>query len=274
MQQLSENLIYWGGEGPIVHLAHANSFHPGTYRNLIKELTRHFKVYTSLARPFIDRYKIDDFHSFHQFAEDFITIAKSQNWNNIIGIGHSQGALTSMIAHSKNHNIFSKLIFIEPPIISAYLYPILKLIPYALAKNYVPPSKIALKRKNSWKSKEEAFHFFRIKKVFSSFTDEALWDMVNFNLESHGNKVFLKHSQYWESKIYCTIENPWPYLETISLKTMAIRGMESDVINDKIWHKWKTKTPHFSFQEIPDSGHLLPMEEPSKVSSAIINFLN
>jgi hypothetical protein len=41
-----------GGEGPIIHLAHANGFPPGTRRPLADALSDHYRVIALLSRPF------------------------------------------------------------------------------------------------------------------------------------------------------------------------------------------------------------------------------
>jgi hypothetical protein len=43
----------------------------------------------------------------------------------------------------------------------------------------LPAVKIALRRRDHWSSRQEAFDHFRPKSVFARLTDEALWDYVS-----------------------------------------------------------------------------------------------
>lgn len=269
----NNEMISWGGNGPILHLAHANSYHPGTYLSLINLLKPHFDVYSILARPFHSKYNQEDFSSFYQLRDDFLRIAEAQKWENIIGIGHSQGSLVSMLADIKHPGLFSKLILIEPPIIPQYVYFLLKIIPYQYSKHLVPPSKIALNRRHKWMSKEEAFDFFRIKTVFSKFSDETLWNFIHFGLNEDENGEFrLVHSKYWESKIYCSITNPWPLVKRMTTPSLCIRAGETDVIKPESWKKWQSTQKHASFLEIPETTHLVPFESHEILAQHIIEF--
>ncbi|MGZ3458945.1 MAG: alpha/beta fold hydrolase, partial [Archangium sp.] len=40
----------WGGTGPVLHLAHANGFPPGSYRKLIEALKPRYHVFTLRSR--------------------------------------------------------------------------------------------------------------------------------------------------------------------------------------------------------------------------------
>ncbi len=266
-------MIFWGGKGPILHLAHANSFHPGTYIELIEMLKQHFSVYSILFRPFHKQSKPDHLHNWDVLRDDLIRSFDEMKWKNVIGVGHSLGSTVTMMAAIQRPDLFSKLVIIEPPCVNPMFFPILNITPYFLAKHLVPPSRVALKRRHKWTSKEEAYDLFRRKRVFKHWSDETLRAYVKHGLSPDDHGTYrLTYSKYWESKIYCTIENPYKLFKDISHESLCIRGEKSDVINGKNWGKWKQLQSDATFENVKDAGHHVPLERPKHVALRILNF--
>lgn len=265
--------INWGGDGPILHIAHANSYHPGIYKELITLLKPHFEVHSILTRPFRKEHNYEDFNSWNQFRDDFLELAYKKNWKNIIGAGHSLGSTITMMAAIKQPEIFSKLIIIEPPCIDWFLYPLIDIIPYSIGKSLIPPSKIALKRRHKWSSKEEAFDHFRKKSIYNRVSDAGLRAFIDHGLaEDENGEYRLTHSKHWESKIYCTIENPYRLFPKLSQPSLCIRAAESDVIRDRNWDQWQKVHKNAKFVNIKAGGHLVPIEKPLELAKEIISF--
>jgi pimeloyl-ACP methyl ester carboxylesterase len=272
---MKQKMINWGGKGPILHLAHANSFHPGTYIELIEALKQRFEVHSFLSRPFDQGSNPDDMDNWDLLRDDFIQAADEHGWKDIIGIGHSLGSTITMKAAIKRPDLFSKLVIIEPPCIDQIYFSLLAIFPYSLSKNVVPPSKIALKRRHKWPSRENAFKLLRPKRIFSKWSDETLKAYLEYGLTEDENGEFrLTFTKYWESKIYCTIENPYKMFPKITHPALCIKGEDTDVINERNWSKWKRIQTNAKFENIPDAGHLVPMEQPAHLASSIFDFIN
>lgn len=270
---MKENLINWGGNGPILHLAHANSYHPATYELLIEELKPHFEVQSILFRPFQKDKNVADFDNWNLLRDDFLEIAYKHNWTNIVGLGHSLGSTVSMMAAIKQPEIFSKLVIIEPPCIDQIFFTALNLIPYSIAKHLVPPSKQALKRRHKWENKKEAFEFFRPKSIFRDVNDITLKAYIDSGIELSEDGFYrLVYSKFWESKIYCTIKNPYELFPKLKVPSLCIRAEESNVINEKNWLKWQKIHKNAIFFNIPKTGHLVPFEDPKSIAESVIKF--
>lgn len=270
---MNERVINWGGNGPILHLAHANSFHPGTYIELIEALKEQFEVHSFLFRPFYPEADPTDMDDWNLLRDDFIEIADHEGWKNIIGVGHSLGSTVTMMAAIKRPDIFSKLVIIEPPCIDQIFFTVLDLVPYSISKNLVPPSRIALKRRHKWPSRESAFDQLRSKRIFEKWSDNTLRNYLKYGLEEDENGAFrLTFSKFWESKIYCTIENPYKMFPKLTHPSLCIKGGNTDVINARNWEKWKSIQVNAEFESIPDAGHLVPMEQAGLLAESIINF--
>lgn len=263
----------FGGNGPTIHLAHANGFPAGSYRVLTNELTSEFHVIGMQARPLWPNSDHRTFRSWYDAADDLIQFLDSQGWKNIIGMGHSFGAICTVIAANKRPDLFSKLVLIEPVVLPNFVYQLTRYTPKGLLKKINPVAKKALQRKDRWKSRQAAFDQFRAKKVFSLMSDEALWDYVNSVMTDDEQGIRLNYHKRWEAQIFMTVPDPWQELARLKHPFIAFRGETSDTIQPKVWDRWKKINSTGKLVEIPQSGHMVPMERPSFLAEQIIRFL-
>lgn len=263
----------FGGEGEVIHLAHANGFPPKAYQQLINELTPHYHVIGMKARPLWPNSQHNELKTWRQGADDLIAFLDQQKLTNVIGIGHSFGAVCSVVAANKRPDLFKTLILIEPVVLPKWYYA-LSVLPRFVVKKLNPLVKKTLERTDTWTDRQRVFESFRNKKVFSRMSDEALWDYVNSaTSESESGHVFLNYSKYWEAQIFLTVVNPWKELRQLKHPFLAIRGKTSDTILPAVWQKWKSINQTGKMMEMENSGHLVPLEKPREVALEILTYL-
>lgn len=264
----------FGGNGPRIHFAHANGFPPKTYKQLIADLTQNHHVVAMNARPLWPNSDYHKFASWETAADDLIRFLDNQGFKNIIGMGHSFGAICTLIAAQKRPDLFSKLVLIEPVVLPIWYYRFTALMPQFLVKQINPIVKKTLVRKELWPDKETAFKHFRRSRLFAQVSDACLWDYVNSVLEEKDGGVALSYTKEWEATIFLTVINPWKALKNIQHPTLIIRGETSDTIFPKVWKQLKTSTTNAKLTEMADCGHLVPIEKPTELATHIHKFLN
>lgn len=263
----------FGGKGEVLHFAHANGFPPGVYSQFLKPFTEDYKVLAIKHRP-LWQAKPNKSDNWHKVTEDLIRFLDEQGLKNIIGVGHSMGGVASMFAAVKRPDLFKKLILIEPVFVQTSFNLFLKLMPTSLQKKMNPMIKGALRRRDSWESKEIVYNSFRKKRVFSRISDEALKDYVEFCTKpNEKGGVELAYSKEWEAHFYSMVPYVWSKLRKADLPMMGIRGEKTDTIFPKAWAKWQAIHPKSTFLEMEKVGHLLPLEEPKELYHAVLNFL-
>lgn len=263
----------FGGKGEIIHLAHANGFPPTTYNQLVNELTPHHHVIGFKARPLWPNSQHAAFKTWRQGADDLIAFLDQQKLKNIIGVGHSFGAICSIMAANKRPDLFKQLILIEPVVLPKWYYA-LSVLPEFIVKRYNPLVKKTLERTDTWQDRQRVFENFRSKKVFSEIGDEALWDYVNAaTSEAANGSVFLNYSKEWEAQIFLSVVDPWKELKQLKVPYLAVRGQSSDTIIPSVWEKWKAINKTGKMIEMADSGHLVPLEKPVELAREILAYL-
>ena len=267
--------VDFGGQGEMIHLAHANGFPPKTYQKLIDKLTPHYRVIGMEARPLWPNSKFEDFKSWREGADDLIRFMDEQGLSNIIGIGHSFGAVCTLIAANKRPDLFKKLVLIEPVVLPKWYYLFIPFTPDFLLREINPIVKNTLVRTDKWPNREAAYRQFRKNRLFANTDDAELWDYVNSGISPNQNGgVSLTYSKEWEAKIYMTITDPWREMKRLKQPFVVLKGETSDTIFPSVWKKLKVSNPKGNFIEILDTGHIVPLEKPNEVAETLRTFLN
>lgn len=264
----------WGGAGPCLHFAHANAYPPGAYRVFLESLARRYHLITAHHRPLWPGSQPEGLADWSIFAEDLLVFLNQQHVEQLIGVGHSLGAVATLMAAVRQPGLFSCLVLIEPvfllPDILAHFSDQAAFDPEDL-----PLVQIARNRRNSWSSRAEAFAYLRPKRVFARWPDRCLWDYVEAGLRKNEGGYFeLRFDPAWEAWIYGHIPtNIWSIIPQLTVPTLAVRGSESDTLVSAAWELWQTKQPEAFFVEMAGAGHLLPMEKPIELANLIAQFV-
>lgn len=265
----------FGGSGPILHFAHANAYPPACYAELLAGLAREHSVIAFHQRPLWPDAKPAEVSDWSDLADDLIEFLDQRRLKSILGVGHSLGAVTTMMASLKRPDLFRAQVLIEPVFLPPEILERLVLQTHKGEPYKSPLQRTALRRRNEWSSKEEAFAHYRAKSVFSRFSDNALWNYVDGGLtQSPNNHWHLLYSPEWEARIYSLPPtNVWQLIPQITQPTLAMRGQLSDVLNQASWDLWKQSQSLATFCEVPACGHLLPLEDPVRVIDEVVSFV-
>lgn len=264
----------FGGEGEVIHFAHANGFPPNVYKTLVSHFTDTNYLIGIEARPLWLGHHPNDFKSWLTATEDLIEFLDGKNLKGIVAMGHSFGAICTLLAAVKRPDLFKQLVLIEPVILPKWYYPLTAILPEFIVKKINPVVEKTLNRTDEWSSKQAVFNQFRKKSVFSKIDDENLWNYVNAATTTFQGKEQLTFTKEWEAQIYLTITNPWGALKEIDIPFLVIRGETSDTIFPNVWKQIKQSNPKGTYVEMKDCGHLVPLEKPTELAEIIKNFLS
>jgi pimeloyl-ACP methyl ester carboxylesterase len=265
----------FGGRGPLLHFAHANAYPPGVYRMLLAALAGEFRVQATHHRPLWPGSRPEEIDDWWQIADDLIRFFDQRNMTGVIGVGHSLGAVATMMASLKRPDLFRALVLIEPVFLPQKVLQLLAAGATQTEPYETPLVKIARDRRNEWPSREDAFIHFRAKDVFSRWSDQALMNYVRYGLVGDGKGgVRLAYDPEWEARIYLTPPTGiWDLIPEIAHPTLALRGRETDTLSAESWALWQALQPQAEFDEFEDAGHLLPMERPHAVAQRTTEFV-
>jgi len=270
---IKNNIPYFdfGGTGEVLHFTHANAYPPGAYRQLMTPLTKKYRVIGLSQRPLWPESNPKKLKNWKQLADDLILFFDQQNLKQVIGVGHSLGAVVSAFAAMKRPDLFRRLILLEPVLFPRWFQWFLAVTPISIRQKIIPVSKIANNRKDQWSNRENLFNSYRKKRIFRDLSDEVINDWIDHGTfkDAQGN-LRLAFPKGWESRIYATVPYIVDDLIKIKIPVHILRGKNTDVISTKIWKQIAGHLPTENLWNLENASHLAPLEFPEKVSKWIL----
>ena len=265
----------WGGTGPVLHFAHGNGFPPGTYRKLISELGKSHHVVSMSARPLWSDSKPQVLRDWSVFAEDLRAELGRRGLRGIIGVGHSLGAVTSLLAEASDPGLFSAVVAVDPIVLTggrALFWGTVKAVGLAGRINLV---RGARRRRELWSDRAEARNTYSGKKIFASWDPEVLDDYLDAGMvDLPRGGVRLRYPRECEARIFSAAPHDlWADLQKVSVPTLFVQGEHSDTFLDAARARVEREVPASSTAVVADSSHFLPMERPTELARLIEEFL-
>ncbi len=274
------------GQGPLLIHAHANGYPPQAYRSFLKPFQDSFQIKAIYLRPFWPGTNPDELRDWRIFRDDYLQELISlisgfgPDSRQVIGMGHSLGAMATLMAAIESPEYFRALVLIEPTLFPAWLGFLMRtLAPFHLFRHLHPLVRRTLRRKTSFPDRESMFRNYRSKQIFKGIPDEVLRDYVEgLAEETPAGSIKLRYSPAWEVRIYETGGSAdryvWKNLSRISCPVLVLRGERSDTLGQNTLERIARVLPRGRTVTLPSVGHLLPLEEPQQVAAVVLDFLN
>lgn len=269
---MRERLESFGGQGAALVFAHANGYPPGSYRSLLTPLAEHYTVSGFCQRPLWSPEPVPARANWRQFADDLIHTLEHSFQEPVWMMGHSLGAVVSMLAARKRPALFRGLVLLDPVFMPTHLALGLNLTPRSRLPK-IPMVRRALRRPERFTSAEQAFDFHRDKRAYSGFSDAVLWDYIHAAVrKTAAGDWELAYSGAWEAAVYSSLPLVWPRLLRLRLPTLGLRGADSDILSASGLRCWARLQPAAELYSVP-GGHLFPLEYPQDTARRVLDFL-
>lgn len=274
-------LYDFGGSGPVIHLALANGFPPQTYRPLLQPLTDAYHVVCLPPRalwPGIGD-PPEAAGSWDELADDLLTGMRYYGLENVIAIGHSFGAIASMLAVFKEPERFRALCLLDPTILPHNLMDAMKELLQQGVTPRIPLVEGALNRRSRFDTREEAFAYWRAKPLFRDWPDPTLWIYTeSITRRADDRQGFqLVWSPLWEAYYYKSIyPYSWDDLPRLNglLPVLIVQGESSDTFTRASALRARELLPQAAHATLPGYGHLFPQAAPEAARQIITQWLN
>ncbi|MBN1203409.1 MAG: alpha/beta hydrolase [Myxococcaceae bacterium] len=266
----------WGGTGPVLHLAHANGFPPGSYRKLIEFLKPRYRVFTSRSRCLVPGAHPLEMEAWDDMADDLAHALRARGLEGVVGVGHSMGGVSTLLASAKEPGLFRTVVALDPVFLTGARLFVLHAATWLGLRSRIPPASLARRRRESWGSREEAAASYRRKALFQRFDPECFQDYISHVLTESGDGGFrLSIPRDWEARIFETNpRDPWRMLRSVRVPTLVIRGGDTDTLTPGALERVRRTLPGVRTEELPGTTHLLPLEQPEECGRRILAFLD
>ena len=267
--------VDWGGEGPLLHLAHANGFPPATYRALVRKLIGYHCLGYE-ARPLWGDGDPAKFHHWSELAMDLTRFLTQVAAGPVIGLGHSLGAVTTLFAAAARPDLFRAVVLIDPVIFPLHMSPVLAVAEKLGLSRRVRLPTLTRRRRMEWPSKEAVFDAYRRASVFARWGDSALWDYVAAVIEDRPDGgARLRYPREWEARIFETVPpDSWLAMPRLrSIPTLVLRGELSTTFTALALRTMRWFLPGARFTQVEGADHFVPMTHPEMAAELVLAFL-
>ena len=267
-----------GGDGSPIHFAVANGFPPSTYTPLLQPLTASHRVVCFPPRPLWQPSPpVTSIAGWAEMAQDYLSALEAHDLTDVIGIGHSYGAVATMLMALEQPHRFRAVILLDPAIFPRPALRMVQLMRVLGRDSRLPLVKKALMRRAHFATHEEAFTYWRPKPLFSAWTDEQLWRYVQVALmPSEQGGLQLAWSPQWEAWAFRTLyTDSWRKLSALhrsGVPTLLIRGTQSNTFFERTAQGVRRVLPNVHYVEL-DGDHLFPLSMPEATYSIIAEWL-
>lgn len=278
---MPQTLLELGGPAAaaLLHIAPANSFPPQTYEPMLRSLTDRYRAISFPPRALWgDQEPPRELRGWDVLADDLLRAFDRWKMKDLILIGHSFGAIASMLAAIKAPERFQALVMLDPAILPRERLDWLKKATEDNALDETPLVRGALRRRRVFESRDQAFARFRNRPQFADWSDEALRLYVDHGIRERSNSAGyelawpVEWEVYYYSTIYQQIWEDLPRLEGL-LPVLIIRGGASDTFDELSQEAVQRLAPSATMRVIPEHGHLFPQSAPEETGALIRSWL-
>jgi len=278
---MTQPMVSLGGNGALIHLALANGFPPETYLPMLRPLMETYRMVCLPPRALWGDERVPpDLGYWDELAHDLLTGFADHGLRDVIAMGHSFGAVVSMIAAIEQPERFKALILLDPTLLPPHVLDALRQMREAgtIDEGFHLAAR-ATKRQRTFESYDAAYAYFNGRGAFKDWTDEAVRAYVHHGLsQAPDGRVTLKWSPEWEAYYFKTgylqTWDMFPKFAALKLPTLILRGGTSDTYLPDAAEQVRELMPDATHLEIPNHGHLFPQSAPAETAAAVGEWLS
>lgn len=268
---------------PVLHFVHANGFPSRVYTPLIHIWERVFSVEVIEQLGTHPNYYPDNHWQAltHQVLKNIEAVCQKHQVPNVVAVGHSVGALTTLQACEQDPTCISQIIALDPSLLMgrmSFIYQLSKIAdrafhPLPKLRHYlvdkISPASKSKYRKDIFDSRQHARDNLRPKGLFKSF-DERTFDLyIEHALAPQGDKFTLTIPKSVEIDIFRTIPSLyWAKSLTLFRPTTLIAGKDSHFTHigsyQSAAHQWDMPVIY------TDGSHMFPLEHPDETAILVL----
>ncbi len=256
----------WGDDPrPLVVAAHATGFCKELYRPVVADLAAMVPSGDVVAfdhRAHGDSEVPAPPYDWWDLGRDVLAITGGAR--SIVGVGHSAGAASLLLAELLAPGTFRALVLVEPIVFPG---------PYARMEH--PLVEAALKRKGTFESRTAALDNFAGKPAFSGWQRRALEAYVHGGLAPDGGQWRLKCPPEAEAETYrgSTAHGGWERLGEVGSDITLIAGEYSDTHPGEFLQRTADQLGGGHVVVVPGTSHFVLMEQPELIAGYLARHL-
>lgn len=199
--------------------------------------------------------------SWWEMASDVLAVTSHADHDRVIGIGHSMGGASLVMAELLNPGTFAAVVLIEPIIFGG---------PYRRDPDH-PLVALALRRRDRFESRAAVLDSYASKPPFATWHPDALAGYVDGGFVEDGDSVRLRCAPRAEAEVFtaASAHAAWERLGEVTTPARILYGADTDTYSAGHGEALAARMVRAEAAAVPGTGHFLPMERPDVVADAV-----
>jgi pimeloyl-ACP methyl ester carboxylesterase len=260
-------VLDFGGDGPDLVMAHPTGFHAATWGPVARLLTDHFHCVALDLRGHGDS-DPDPHGDYHWsgFARDCLAVVDGLSLENPLGVGHSCGGASLLLAELDRPSTFRALYCYEPIVIPS------EGPPGPNPENHLAAG--ARRRREIFPSRQAAYDNYASKPPFDILTPEALRAYVDYGFADLADgTVRLKCRREIEAAVFSesSSHDAFDRLDQVRCPVTLACGELTDTFGPAVMERLAERLPRARVAALAGLGHFGPQQDPEAVAAAILS---
>ncbi|GJJ74878.1 hypothetical protein EMPS_07236 [Entomortierella parvispora] len=269
---------------PPLLFTHANGFHKEIWEPVMARLTPPWgtgDMYAFDCRnqgdsAVLNKDVLENTFDWYSYARDILQCVDTFGLKKPIGVGHSFGASAFILAELIRPGTFSAIVAVDPTMFPAA-------IKMSVPVDDHPMAQITLRRRDTWKDREEAKAQLLKKPFFQAWHKEAMDIYIEHGLVDAVGKdgspqVTLKCPKFQEAITFAMVgtglADAFENLDKVKIPIHLIVGGTSDINPSELVDAKMALIQKGSLDVVEGAGHLVSLEQPEKTANLISTFLD
>ncbi|MCY7296345.1 alpha/beta fold hydrolase [Alteromonas sp. a30] len=255
-----------------VNFAHANGFPVAAYKQFMSHLPDEIRVIAKAQYGHEPHFPISN--NWENQITEMINFIESHASEPVYGVGHSFGALLTLVTCCARPDLFKGVLLMEPPAFTGWLSFALKWSKRMGLSDKLTPSGKARTRKAKWSKHDDMVQYFRSKTLFEDFSDESIQDYVESATQIQDDTRELTFKAHVEAEIFKHCPHNLKSLRgQLRVPATLVTATKKPVLNNA---QVKTLLDYFPAKHVVNrgAGHLFPLEQPIASAKLVVSLLD
>jgi pimeloyl-ACP methyl ester carboxylesterase len=253
---------------PNIFFAHANGFPASSYEYFFAQLAP-YEVSAPEILGMNEKYPLK--HRWHDLVPELIEELEKGHQEPVIGLGHSFGAVVMFLTAQQRPELFRQVIMMDPPIFDRKMRLAISITrKLGLAKRLVPIARNALRRRDHFRSREDAKNYWLSRTFFQSFHPQCFEDYLTHGLVQSDDGVKLRIPKETEAHIFTAT----PGLRLSGRVEVPSHWIipSNGVLKPFGWREQQRKFAQTQFV-FWEGNHMFPLEQPLETAEKILSLI-
>lgn len=263
--------LLYEGNGPPLLLLHATGFNPWLWHPIARKLNAAYRIFCPFLCDHRQAAPEDGGVGWQLLAGDLVLFCEALEISRPFMAGHSMGGAILTIAAGSLGVRPAGMVLIEPILLPEEIYGL------EIGLKDHPMARKAISRRNKWRDADEARRYLESRPLFQNWDGEMLALYIQYGMSpAEDGGLELACTPRKEAALFMggMAHNPWPGIREVNCPVLVLEGAHTENKGFIDFRRAAGMFPQGRYQQVPDVGHLIPMEAPDQTAALIDSFFS